>query len=280
MWFSEKALVFVDTRSAALAVYRRTVSGPRLLRFASERFVSHASQGALFSDVLADSRDAISRLARSLTAPLSDATILLPIGAAFPSVIDVSTLQRGQTLDVSEADLVRFRLGSLLPFPVAQAEVRAEAAPWLGSGVVLAQAILKSTIAGAETVMDTLEFKRVRVTSTLSAALRGLSPRASTVDLILGDSATAVAVRDGFGTIQAIHLRLLLEGEDRAERSVDEAVRAAPGTREIRMLGEAVAPRGNGHDVVIHPGFEETLGGTADPQQFPFLGVFQGRPPR
>ena len=35
-WFSEKALVFVDTRSAALAVYREGLSGPRLERFASE----------------------------------------------------------------------------------------------------------------------------------------------------------------------------------------------------------------------------------------------------
>ena len=53
MWFSEKALVFVDTRSAALAVYREGFSGPRLERFGSERFASRASGGDLFSDVLA-----------------------------------------------------------------------------------------------------------------------------------------------------------------------------------------------------------------------------------
>jgi hypothetical protein len=282
MWFSEKALVFVDTRSAALAVYRRTFSGLRLLRFGSERFASRAGQGSPFGDVVAGSKDAVSRLARGLSAPMRDATLLLPLGAAFPSIADVSSFTRAQTKDVDVAELVRFRLAPLLPFPIAQAEVRTESAPALGAGVTLAQAILKSTITEAESMMSALGFQALHVTSALSAALRGLPPRPATVDLILGDSASAVAVRDEQGAIQAIHLRLLLEGDDRAQRSIDEAIRATPLAREIRVVGEDAATlRSRAPESVILPGFDTpALQGSADPQIFPFLGVFHEGPSR
>lgn len=279
MWLSEKALVFVDTRSAALAVYRQTLGGLRLMRFGFERFDSRASQAALFSDVLADSKDAVSRLARDLKAPTREATLLLPLGASFPSVVDLSGLRKAQAVEVDESDAVRFRLAPLLPFPVAQAEIRAETSPSLGNGALLAQAILKTTIAQSERAMATLGFPRVRVTSTLSAALRGLPPRAGTVDLIFGDSACAIAVRDPRGVIDAIHLRLLVEGDDRAQRSVDEALRAATVVREIRVLGEdAASLRSQAREVAVHPAFDEpALRGAADPQVFPFLAVFHDR---
>ena len=276
MWFSEKALVFVDTRSAALAVYRRGFSGPRLARFAFERFGSHAGQAALFSDVLADSRDAIKRLSRELKAPAGDATLLLPLGASFPSIVDMSALRQAQATEVDDADAVRFRLAPLLPFPIAQAEVRTETSSSLGGSAVLAQAILKTTIAESEKVMASLAFNHAHITSTLSAALRGLPPRSGTVDVIFGDSACAIAVRDDRGRIDAIHLRLLVEGDDRAQRSLDEALRATIEVREIRVLGEdAASLRNKGPGATIQPAFDEpALRGSADPQQFPFLAVF------
>ena len=275
MWFSEKALVFVDTRSAALAVYREGLSGPRLLRFASQRFGSRAKPAALFSDVLADSRDAVLSLARDLKAPMRDATLLLPIGASFPSVVDVSGLRKAQGPDLDEEALVRFRLAPLLPFPISQAEVRAETARAVPGGAVLAQAILKSTIEEGEKVMGALGFDRVQVTSALSAALRGLDPRPLVVDLVFGDSACAIAVRDARGAIGAIHLRLLVEGDDRGARSIDEAQRSAPESREIRVLGEDVANLRAPLETLVRPGFNGTPGpGAADPRQFPFLAVF------
>lgn len=279
MWLSEKALVFVDTRSAALAVYRRTPRGVRLMRFAFERFDSRASQAALFSDVLADSRDGVSRLARELKAPSTDATLVLPLGASFPSMVDVSGLRKPLAIEVDEGEAVRFRLAPLLPFPIAQAEIRTETSPSVGKGAVLAQAILKATISEGEAVMASLGFPRVCVTSALSAALRGLPPQAGAVDLIFGDSACAIAVRDRRGVIDAIHLRLLVEGDDRAQRTVDEALRAAPEVREIRVLGEdAASLRGKARDVAIHPVFDQTAPrGSADAQQFPFLAVFHDR---
>ena len=282
MWLSEKALISVDTRSAALAVYRRTLRGVRLMRFAVERFGSRAGQVALFSDVLADSRDAVSRLSRDLKAPSTDATLLLPLGASFPSMVDVSGLTRPQAIEVDEGEAVRFRLAPLLPFPIAQAEIRTETSSSVGNGAVLAQAILKATISEGEAVMASIGFPRVCVTSALSAALRGLPPQATTVDLIFGDSACAIAVRDHRGVIDAIHLRLLVEGDDRAQRSVDEALRAAPEVRQIRVLGEAAASlRAQAGEVAIHPAFDEpSLRGSADPQQFPFLAVFHDRVPR
>ncbi|MBK5254724.1 MAG: hypothetical protein JJE39_01685 [Vicinamibacteria bacterium] len=281
MWFSERALVFVDTRSAAVAVFHETFGGPRLLRFAFERFGSQATQAALFKDVLADSAAAVSRLVRALRAPTTDATILLPLGAAFPSIVDLAGLLKARDADVDEADAVRFRVAALLPFPVAQAEVRTEASPSIGAGVVLAQAILKTVVLETEAVMATLGFKRPHITSALSAALRGLPPRPLLVDLIFGDSACAIAVRNQSGVVDAIHLRLLLEGEDRAQRSLDEARRATPGLREIRALGQDIESlRSRVQDAEVHPAFEGSTLEGADPQQFPFLAVFHARTSR
>lgn len=276
MWFSEKALVFVDTRSAALAVYREGFSGPRLERFGSERFASRASGGDLFSDVLADSREAVSRLSRELKAPSGDATLLLPLGASFPSIVDLSAMKKTQAPEVEEADLVRFRLAPLLPFPIALSEVRSERSSSVHRGAVLAQAVLKTTIEEGERVMTSLGFGRSRVTSSLSAALRGLPPRPGTVDLIFGDSACAIAVRDASGVMDAIHLRLLVLGDDRGQRSIDEALRAASEVSEIRVLGEdASSLRGKASDVAIQTAFDEpALRGAADPQRFPFLSLF------
>lgn len=279
MWFSEKALVSVDTRSAALAVYREAFSGPRLERFASERFASRASGADLFSDVLADSREAVSRLLRELKAPQGDATLLLPLGACFPSIVDLQALRKAQAPEVEEADLVRFRLAPLLPFPITLAEVRSERSSSVRGGAVLAQAVLRTTIAEGERVMASLGFGRARVTSSLSAALRGLPPKPGAVDLIFGDSACAIAVRDASGVMDAIHLRLLVEGDDRGQRSIDEALRAASEVAEIRVLGEdALSLRGQARGVVIQPAFDmPALQGGADPQRFPFLSLFHER---
>ncbi|MEO8501772.1 MAG: hypothetical protein ABI565_12705 [Vicinamibacteria bacterium] len=278
MWFSEKALVFVDTRSAALAVYRQGFSGPRLERFAFERFGSRAAPAAPFSDVLAGSSDAVARLARDLRAPFRDATLLLPLGASFPSIVDALASRQGAATEVEETDLVRFRLAPLLPFPIASSEVRTERSLSIRRGAVLAQAILKATITEGERVMSSIGFGRPHVTSALSAALRGLPPRLGTVDLVFGDSACAIAVRDPLGAIEAIHLRLLVDGDDRAQRSIDEALRATAEAREIRVLGEdAASLRGKARDSVVSPAFDEPARGTADPQQFPFLSVFHER---
>lgn len=276
MWFSEKALVFVDTRSAALAVYKQTLKGPRLSRFASERLGPRPRPGTVFADVLGDAREAVERLARELKAPADDATLLLPLGATFPLIVDLKALRRGPAPEVDDDDLVRFRLAPLLPFPISQAEVRTETSPSLGQGAVLAQAILTATIAESEKVMASLGFPRPRVTSALSAALRGLPPRGHDVDLVFGDSACALLVRNLAGVIEAIHLRLLVEGDDRAQRSIDEALRSAANLRSIRVLGEDEAElRGRAGEVAIHPAFDlPALRGSADPQRFPFLAVF------
>lgn len=276
MWFSEKALVLVDTRSAALAVYREGFSGPRLERFASERFASRAGGGDPFKDVLAASKDALSSLSRELKAPSRDATLLLPLGASFPSIVDVSAPGKTQASEVEEADLVRFRMAPLLPFPIALSEVRSERSSSVRAGAVLAQAVLKTTIAEGEGVMASLGFGRPRVTSSLSAALRGLPPKPGAVDLIFGDSACAIVVRDALGIMDAIHLRLLVPGDDRGQRSIDEALRAGSEVSQIRVLGEdAASLRGKAVDVVVEPAFDTpALAGAADPQRFPFLAVF------
>ncbi len=277
MWFSEKALVFIDTGSAALAVYKETFSGRRLLRFASERFGSGARSGALFKDVLEDSREAIAKLARDLAAPMRGACLLLPIGVPFPSIIEAAELKKGGAGGVLEEDLVAFRMAPLLPFPVSQAVVRSESGPGLGPGVVLAQAILKSVVAESEKVMGDLGFREPEVSSALSAALRGLPKHQGIVDLIFGDSACAIAVRDERGGVEAIHLRLLVEGDDRAQRSIDEAFRATRVVREIRVMGEDdAALRARAGEALVRPAFSQgAIAGLGDPQRFPFLSVFQ-----
>ena len=192
-----------------------------------------------------------------MKAPAAEATLLLPLGATFPLIVDLKALKRGQAPEVDDADLVRFRLAPLLPFPISQAEVRTEVSSSLGSGAVLAQAILTATIEESEKVMAALGFPHPRVTSALSAALRGLPPRGHDVDLIFGDSACALALRNLGGVIEAIHLRLLVEGDDRAGRSIDEALRSAANLRSIRVLGEdAAALRGRAGEVGVHPAFD------------------------
>jgi hypothetical protein len=275
MWFSEKALVFIDARSAALAVYRHGFSRPRLTRFGSERFASRANGADPFSEALADSKEAIARLCRDLKAPAQDATLLLPLGASFPSIVDVSGLRKPSSEEVEEADLIRFRLAPLLPFPIALAEVRSERSSTLRSGSVLAQAVLRNRIEEGERMMASLGFPRPHVTSSLSAALRGLKPKPGAVDLLFGDSACAIAVRDATGVMEAIHLRLLVEGDDRIQRSVDEALRATSDVAEIRVIGEAASSLGTGGRVLIQPAFDSlAFQGAADPQRFPFLAVF------
>src|SRR5204863_641040 len=121
-------------------------------------------------------------------------------------------------------------------------------------GAVLAQAVLKSTISEGERTMAALGFSRPRVTSSLSAALRGLPPKPGAVDLVFGDSACAIVIRDALGAMEAIHLRLLVEGDDRGQRSMDEARRAASGAFEIRVLGEdAAALRNKAPEVTVEP---------------------------
>ncbi len=277
MWFSPKTLVAVDTRSAAVAVFSNSFSGPRLERFASGRFTCHAGQESLFSDVLSDSRDTLDRLARELKAPLGDVTLLLPLGAVFPAVFDSASLKRGGVAEVGEDEMVRFRLAPLLPFSVALADVQAERCDQ-GRGGVLAQAVLKTLVTDGRALMTSLGFRRVRVTSALSAVLRGLKPAPRALDLIYGDSACAIAVRGERGFVESVHLRLLLEGEDREQRALDEAFRAATLVGDIRVSGASIdGLRRKAHDLSVVSAFPPMDRALGDPQTFPFLAVF---PPR
>lgn len=278
MWFSEKALVAVDSRGVAVAVYRETFSGPRLVRFGFEKLGARGDADGSLVRTLSGAGEVVKRLALSLRAPSGEATFLLPIGATFPSITGAAAAGRARAADVPEADFVRFRFASVLPFPVSQAEVRTESAPSLGPGLVLAQAALKSTVAAAEAAMEAWGFNGARISSVLSAAARGLPPRPETVDLILGDAACAVCARDARGVAEAIHIRLLSEGEDRRRRSFDEARRTAPSARELRIIGEDIAgleaPAPEVGLVSAFPASTATDG--ADPQRFPFLSMFHG----
>jgi hypothetical protein len=279
MWFLEKALVAVDTRRASLAVYKNGRGGPSLIRFGSESLGVQRATGS-FVDTLRESRPAMERLIRTLRPPTSGASCLLPIGVSFPSILEEPTLAKVTGSGVAEADIVRFRLAPLLPFPIAQAEVRTESSPSIGAGALLAQATLKTAIAASEQFMESLGFSGTHVVSTLSAALRGLGSRPSTVDLILGDSAFALAVRNDRGGIETIHLRLLVEGDDRMKRPVDEALRAVADASVVRVLGGepgTFPPGTRGAEIVAaFPESTPAVAG-ADPQLFPFLSVFQER---
>jgi hypothetical protein len=196
--------------------------------------------------------------------------------------VDVSALRKTQSPEVEESDLVRFRLAPLLPFPIALAEVRSERSSSVRGGALLSQAVLRATIEEGEKVMTSLGFPRPRVTSALSAALRGLPPKPGGVDLVFGDSACAIVVRDALGMMDAIHLRLLVLGDDRGRRSIDEAFRAASEVSQIRVLGEdAASLSGQARDILVQPAFDlPPLRGGADPQRFPFLSVFHAKASR
>lgn len=277
MWFSAKTLVAVDTRSAAVAVFKDSLRGPRLERFASERFASKARMESLFSDVLSDSRDALERLGRELNAPSDDLTLILPLGAAFPAILDAAALKRGGVADVGEDEMARFRLAPLLPFSVALADVQTERCDG-GRGGILAQAVLKTLVNEGRAVLSSLGYRRVRVTSALSCALRGLEPNPRAVDLIYGDSACAIAVRGARGFVESVHLRLLLEGEDREQRALDEAFRAASPIAELRVAGSFLdGLRRKAGDLNVTAAFPNCgPGSVPDAQTYPFLAVFAG----
>jgi hypothetical protein len=198
------------------------------------------------------------------------------VGAAFPLIVDLSAAKKASVPEVDDEELVRFRIAPLLPFPVGEAEIRTEKSASIRNGAVLAQAMLRTTLEESERTMAALGFPAASVTSALSAALRGLPPLEETVDAIFGDSACALAVRDDRGGIHTIHMRLLLEGDDRARRAIDEARRAAAGARRIRVLGEDVRSLSSlAGDLPLLPAFDGSeLRGLADPQVFPFLAVF------
>jgi len=276
MWFFEKALVAVDTRRACVAVYSNGRRGPSLLRFGSEPLDLQSQPGS-YAETLRESRPAVERLIRALKPPMRGASCVLPIGASFPSILEEPALAKVTGSGVAEADVVRFRLAPLLPFPIAQAEVRTESSTSIGAGAVLAQATPKAVISECEQFMGSLGFSGLHVVSALSAALRGLEARPGAVDLILGDSAFALAVRSDAGGIETIHLRLLVEGDDRTKRPVDEAIRASSDASSVRILGadpRSFPAGGQGTEIVAaFPAPSPDVAG-ADPQLFPFLAIF------
>ena len=273
MWFSEKALVFVDTRSAAVAVYSGGSRRPVLKRFAFEGVPG--SPGAAFGEALRVARPSVDRLVKELAPSRRGATLLLPIGASFPATLEESAVAR--VADVAEGDMARFRMSPLLPFPATQAEIRLERAAAFGPGVALGQAIPQSVVAEGERFMSDCGFASASIGATLSTALRGFRARPSVVDVILGDSAYALGVRNARAALESIHVRLLVEGDDPIRRSTEEALRASRGVLEVRIGGaspDAIEAVARGWSTSIVPAFPHE-GSFNGPQRFPFLGIFE-----
>lgn len=233
MWFQERALVFVDARTAAIAVYRETPSGLQALRFGAERIGGGASPAGVSG--YAHAGDAIRRLRQSLRAPASGATFLLPLGATFPYVFEAELSDRASAASVDQTDLARFRLAPNLPFPISQAEVRVERLRSAGPGVLLAQGAPKAAVAAAREAMLGWGFTAPSISSLLSCALSGL-PATEGADIVLGDRACVVAVRDSAGSLRGVHLRLLGQEDDPSARAVEEARRAAGSEAAVRWL--------------------------------------------
>ena len=281
MWFSEKALVFVDTRSAALAVYKETFSGPRLVRFASERFGSGARERRPLQGRARRLAGGDRETGARPRGPVARAPAFFCPLASLP--LDRRCRRRSarrQAPEVDEDDLVALPHGP----PAALS-----GQPGGGAQRVFASGLGRGRGAGAGHPEDGHSGGREgdgrssassapEVTSALSAALRGLPKQPGIVDLIFGDSACAIAVRDERGGVEAIHLRLLVEGDDRAQRSIDEAFRRDPRwcarsacwARTMRPCEPAPAKRS-----CVPPSTEGAGAGSGDPQRFPFLSVFQ-----
>lgn len=195
-WLRSRALVAFDAGSLSGAALRRTLSGRRLERVRQVPLEA----GALAPSPLEPNLrrpDVVGQALERLVAEIgvargASASLILPDGIARLAILDAPA-------DVEPAAFARFRLGTALPYPAAEAIV--DVLP-LGDRRVLAAAVRRSVVEPYESVARSvgLEIERVLLAPVAAfEGLRRLGPAGpSGVDLILGDAGYSLAAwKDG-----------------------------------------------------------------------------------
>lgn len=238
MWLRDSTVVSLDTHRVAVAVYRSRLGKRQLLAFEERALERGSMPQDPYRELCAASKDVCVDLIRALRAPVSSLSILLPVGAFFPTLVDLGVPSPG----VSSDDLLRFRVASSLPFSSHEAEIRSDSQVATGSGALYAEALPGYQVEAAERLSRDLGCARPELLSALGAALRVIGQTPGGSDVILGDSAYATAERDESGRLSDVTLRLLGQSTDRYTRAVS-VTRAfqSNGERPLRLVGPGAA---------------------------------------
>jgi hypothetical protein len=173
-------------------------------------------------------KGALRALLSALGAEGRRACLVLPGGLARIVLLDVPA-------GVSAADFGRFRLSQALPFPASEALVESLR---VGARAHVTAAVSRRVVEAYETLARDagLGVERVELAPLAAvAALRRRPPRASTVDVILGDVAVCFVAHRG-GALVAFRSRLRDPGPGEPDRLREEADRTA------RLAGDGDAP--------------------------------------
>jgi hypothetical protein len=180
-------------------------------------------------------RDALAQVASTLDASRDPIAFLLPDGVARVVLLDAPDHVRPE-------EYARYRLTSGLSYPAREAVVQAEAA---GAGRILAAVAWRPVIAEYEEVVRAAGLKQDRMDLAPLAGLHALRRSAARsgagVDVVLGDAAYALALRDG-DALQVVRNRRRARDDDEPRRMALEVERALrtrglEGRPTVRVVG-------------------------------------------
>lgn len=183
-----------------------------------------------------DLRAALHRLAEPLPRDGRRVTLVLPDGVARLLLLEAPA-------GVQAGSYARYRMGQVLPFPVAEAAVATTPA---GAGRMLAAAVRRQVVEEYETAVAAAGFEPERVDLAPLLALDALRRRAPStrVEVVLGDVALCLALCAG-DSLQGLRNRRRDRDEGEGARLAEEIARAGAldvaGPREVGVVGPGAA---------------------------------------
>ena len=275
---ARRARVFValDATSVSGASVSGGMGAPRIRSFA------HAplSDGALVPGPVEPNvvrreevQAALAAVARELEVGRAPVSLILPVGVSRTVLLEAPA-------GVAPRDFARYRLAAGLPY--APEEALVDVLPVAGG--LLAAAVRKSVIEGYEAAAEAsgLELERLDLTplaalSALAAEARGT---ATSVDVVLGDRAVALAAWHG-GLLRAFRSRLRAPGPlepDWLAREVDRTAALAGngGPPRVRVVGSgAIAVLRAWHESgrSVEPGWRAEGALPVDAAELAWLGA-------
>jgi hypothetical protein len=175
-------------------------------------------------------QQALAEVMRALDATRTPVALILPAGVARTALLDVPA-------GVAPREFARYRMSSSLPYPAAEALVDVLTLP---GGQVVAAAVRRRVIEGYEAVAEAagLEVERLDLAPLAALSALAAEPRgtATSVDVILGDHALALALWSG-GAARAMRTRL------RARETSEPQWLRREIDRTAALAGDVAPPR-------------------------------------
>jgi hypothetical protein len=222
--FSSRVVLAFDAASVSAALVRRGLGRPRVAASSSVRL----PEGALVPSAVAPNLQAPEEVGRAIREALGNlgrgragVTLVLPHGISRLAILDLPR-------DHAPAEYARFRLGTSLPYPAAEAVV--DYLP-LERNRLLAAAVRREVVAEYESVAASAGIARARVDLAPLAAAAGAGPvairfPAATVCLVMGDAACSFLAYDR-GRLLGVRTRRRDPERGEAERLHQDVLRTA-----------------------------------------------------